>query len=299
MRICWVLRYCPAMAEPVAIRAPDHLGDATMAIPAMRAVAGLGPVEVHGPRFLPDLFDAVGFPNVTVRSSTEIPERGVGLLFKPSFRSAWLWRHLDRRIGLAENGRGLLLTDPLPPMTGEHRRQGYSRIAAALGATVLPVARRPSIPGFIGLNPWSPTATVRWPWFRELADLLAPIAPIVFFAGPGEEAAVRAIAGPYLVRAGLALPELAASLRDCGVFVSNDSGAAHFADAVGVPVLTIHGSTDPSLTGVGAAISGGPIWCGPCYRKTCVLGLQCLTRIGPAAVSDAVRKHLDALANTR
>ncbi len=287
------------MAEALAIRAPDHLGDATMAIPAMRAIAGITPSTIYGPRSLLALFEAVGVPDLRVRPAAELPGEGTGVLFKPSFHAALSWRHLGRRFGIAENGRGILLTDPLPQVPGEHRREGYARIAAALGAVVPERVRRPGGRGFVGLNPWSPSATVRWPYFGELADLLAGDFPVVFFAGPGEEAPVRAIAGPHPVRAGLPLPELAAVLRDCAVFVSNDSGAAHFADAVDVPVIMVHGSTDPRRTGAGQAVSGGPIWCGPCYRKTCILGLQCLTRIRPPTVADAVRMHLDRLPGAR
>jgi len=289
------------MLEPLAIRAPDHLGDATMAVPAMRALAIAAPGStVYGPGFLAGLFDALGFPAVTLRPSTEVPAAGTGVLFKPSFRAAWRWRHLARRVGLVGSTRARLLTDPLPAVPGEHRRDGYARIAAHLGAPVPPAHRAPAArPRFVALNPWSPSATVRWPGFRELADLLRDDVPVVFFAGPGEERAVRDIAGSHTVLAGLPLPAFAAALDGCALFVSNDSGAAHFADALGVPVLVIHGSTDPALTGAGTAVTGGPIWCGPCYRKTCVLGLSCLHRISPADVAAAVRGHLGELAETR
>jgi heptosyltransferase-2 len=153
----------------------------------------------------------------------------------------------------------------------------------------------------IALNPWSPTATVRWPHFRALAERLAVELPdynIIFFAGPGEERAVRDIAGPHPVVAGLPLLEFAAALQDVALFVSNDSGAAHFADALGVPVVMVHGSTDARLTGTGLAVSGGPIWCGPCYRKTCFLGRTCLERIPVDGVVERAREVLDRLFNS-
>ncbi len=295
------------MLEPLAIRAPDHLGDATMAVPAMRGLALAAPGStVYGPGFLRGLLDALGFPEVALEPATVVPGGGTGVLFKPSFRAAWRWRHLPRRVGLVGNLRAGLLTDPLAAVASEHRRDGYARIAAHLGAPVTAARRERAgpagtggAPRFLALNPWSPTATVRWPGFRELADLLSDEIPVVFFAGPGEERAVRAIAGPHPVKAGLALPDFAAALDGCALFVSNDSGAAHFADAAGVPVLVVHGSTDPALTGTGAAVTGGPIWCGPCYRKTCVLGLSCLHRISAASVAAAVRGHLGGLAGSR
>ena len=285
------------------IRAPDHLGDATMAIPAMRAIADLGETVVYGPRLLGGLFEALDVRSVTVRPGTDLPAEGTGVLFKPSFGAAWRWRHLPRRVGLAINGRSALLTDPVVEPAGAHRREGYAAIAAVLGAVVpgKPATPQRSAGGrgsIIALNPWSPSETVRWPHFRALADRLAaelPAYSVVFFAGPGEEAAVRDLAGSHPVVAGLPLVEFAAALQDVALFVSNDSGAAHFADAVGVPVLMIHGSTDARRTGTGAAVSGGPIWCGPCYRKTCFLGRTCLERIPVDVVVERARGVLDRL----
>ena len=280
------------------IRAPDHLGDATMAFPAMRAVAALAETVVYGPGFLRGLFEAQSFEDVRVLPGTDVPTEGTGVLLKPSFGAAWRWRHLPRRVGLAVNGRAALLTDPVAERRGAHRRDGYAAIAAVLGAAVSERVHTESprdARRVIALNPWSPTATVRWPHFRALAERLAadlPAYSLVFFAGPGEEHAVRDIAGPFPVVAGLPLVEFAAALQDVALFISNDSGAAHFADALGIPVLMIHGSTEPRRTGTGTAVTGGPIWCGPCYRKTCFLGTRCLDRIPVDAV---VRRALEGL----
>ncbi len=291
----------------LAIRMPDHLGDATMALAALRSLLDRHPgATVHGPRLLADLLAATSMPASTLRPGNEVPDADVGVLLKPSFHAAWRWRHLPRRVGLAANGRALLLTDPVPARPDEHRRDAYGRVARAALALAEPTASRaagdprsvghPTQPtgGFIALNPWSPTPTVRWPHFRALAEALARDHEVRFYAGPGEEAHVRAIAGPHPLVAGLSLPDFALNLAGAALFVTNDSGAGHFADAVGVPVLMIHGSTNPALTGTGEAITGGPIWCGPCYRKTCVLGLGCLTRIGPDVVAARVRAMLAA-----
>jgi ADP-heptose:LPS heptosyltransferase len=271
-----------------AIRAPDHLGDGVMALPAIRALAALGPARVYAPAWGSALYEGL---DVSPRDAA--PEGEIGVLFKPSFGAAWRWRHLPRRVGLATAGRGPLLTDALP-VRAEHRRASYDRVAASLGALVGPVrytarAAAPAIPaGAVGLNPWSPSATVRWPHFRALADRLAGRAPVVFFAGPGEEAQVRALAGTHPVVAGLPLPAFAAALDACAVFVSNDSGAAHFAAAVGTPVVMLHGSTTADRTGVGTPVEGPDLWCRPCYRKACPFALGCLTGISVDRVHAAV-----------
>jgi heptosyltransferase-2 len=275
----------------VDIRAPDHLGDGVMALPAIRALAAAGPIRVYAPRWGGELYAGLEVLPVDVR-----PDAPVGVLLKPSLGAAWRWRHLSRRVGLATHARGPLLTDALPVRV-EHRREGYARVAAHLGATVdgLPRytvrGRAPGLPeGFVGLNPWSPSATVRWPHFRALADRLAVASPVVFFAGPGEGPAVRALAGPHRVVEGLSLPDFAAALDACRVFVSNDSGAAHFAAACGARVLVLHGSTTASLTGVGDAIEGPDLWCRPCYGKRCLRGLRCLQDLDPDGVVAAVAR---------
>lgn len=270
-----------------------------MALPAMRAIAALGPTVIHGPRFLEPLFEATGGGAPELRSADELPADAFGVLLKPSLHAAWRWRGLPRRIGLADNARRLLLTDALPIVPGEHRRDGYARVATALGATV-PERRPPGVRAgrVIALNPWSPTAAVRWPHFGALGDALAAALPdhaVVYYCGPGEGAPVRALAGRHPVVEGLSLPAFAQALGEAAVFVSNDSGAAHLADALGVPVIMVHGSTDPARTGAGQAVSGGPIACGPCYRKRCPHALECLTRIPVDDVAARVRALLDRL----
>lgn len=270
----------------ISVRAPDHLGDGVMARPAIEALARVQPVEVHAPGWGPDLYGDIGI----ARAAEAVPRGELGVILKPSLGAAWRWRHLPRRVGLATNGRGALLTDAVP-VREEHRREGFARVAAALGAVVEEPSRyvrrgvAPEVPiGHVGLNAWSPTATVRWEGFRELGERLTSAgAQVVWYAGPGEGREVAGIAtGPVV--AGLSLPDFAAALDRCRVFVSNDSGAAHFAAACGVRVVMVHGSTRPDVTGVGEAVTGGPIWCGPCYRKWCFNGLKCLKSVSVPAV---------------
>ena len=269
-----------------AIRAPDHLGDGVMALPAIAAIAALGPTRVYAPRWGAELYYGL-----EVHPKDDRPSADVGVLLKPSFGAAWRWRHLPRRVGIATMGRSVLLTDPLA-VRDEHRRDGYARVAMELGAgwPGLPTYRaRGTSPalvhGSVALNPWSPTVTVRWPRFRALADMLVERGvPVVFFCGPGEADAVAAIAGPHPLLAGLSLPDFAAALDQCRAFVSNDSGAAHFAAACGVPVTMIHGSTVARRTGVGQPVDGPPLACRPCYRKSCFRALECLTEVSAERV---------------
>ncbi len=266
----------------VVARAPNHLGDGVMALPALHALSRVARrLTIQAPGWGPDLYRDL---DAVVVSRGPMREGDAAVLFPPSLRVAWEARRVPRRIGVAADARGWLLTDLIEP--GPHRRDTYAALAAALGARVDgppvytsrdtdPCAEVPD--GHVGLNPVSPSgATVMWGGFGALAARLDR--PIVFYGGPGEDAAVAALAGGRPRRVGLSLPAFAATLRRCAVFVSNDSGAAHFARACGVPTVVVHGATTAARTGAHGAIpvEGPGVPCRPCYRKRCRFGLECL-----------------------
>lgn len=104
--------------------------------------------------------------------------------------------------------------------------------------------------------------------FQRLADRLLPGAVPAVLAGPGRvehELASAVIAGlPQAIdlRGRLALPEVAACLQRCALYVGNDSGLMHLAAAAGTPTLGLFGPT-PSAeyapAGPAAAyVRGGP-----------------------------------------
>jgi len=120
----------------------------------------------------------------------------------------------------------------------------------AHAAALLPAGRP-----FIGLGPtanWGPKV---WPADRYAAlfDALAngPLSGAVpaVFAGPGE--VERAMADRLLTAlpeavdlvGRLTLPEVAACLARCALFVGNDSGLMHLAAAAGTPTLGLFGPT--------------------------------------------------------
>ena len=45
------------------------------------------------------------------------------------------------------------------------------------------------------------------------------------------------------------LEQLIEELRKCGLLLTNDTGTMHLATLLGVPVVAVFGSTEPSLTG--------------------------------------------------
>lgn len=258
----------------VIARAPNHLGDGVMALPALTALgeAHHGLV-VQAPPWGADLYRGV---RARVVERGPMPACDAAVLFAPSLRAAWQARRATRRIGLATDTRGALLTDVVVPC--RHRVDTYGRIAAVLGVESSgPPAwpRRPEDPvpdvpaDHVGLVPVSPSgATVMWTGFAELA---ARLDRVVVYGGPGEADAVRAAVPGGLHRVGLPLPGFAGALSRCRVLVGNDSGAAHFARACGVPTVVVFGSTAPAWTGAAGAVpvEGASLPCRPCYRKRC------------------------------
>ncbi len=259
----------------VAVRIPNHLGDTIMAWPALEALAAHHAVTVYGPTALRPFW-----PRGPWLAPTTMPPglHDVAVLFATSLRAAWQARHVPRRIGCPTDHRRLLLTDALAPRL--HRGDTAAALAELLGAKVVGPPRFPrpgrlGEPAHIGLNPIVKGGPTRvWPHFRALADALAPRHRVVFYAGPGEEAALAAVAGPHPQRAGLPLAAFARHLGDCRVFVSGDAGAAHFARALDTPTIVVHGSTVPTRTGPAGAVTvqGPRLPCVPCYRGRCRLG---------------------------
>jgi heptosyltransferase III len=118
-------------------------------------------------------------------------------------------------------------------------------------ATTLLPAGRP----VIGLGPTANWLPKVWPaeryaaLFEALVSRALPGAVAAVFAGPGETE--RAMAAPLLAALPAAidlvgqvtLPEVAACLARCALFVGNDSGLMHLAAAAGAPTLGLFGPT--------------------------------------------------------
>lgn len=278
----------------IAVRAPNHLGDGVMALPALHALSRLGALTIHAPRWGPDLYR-----DVDAAVAPRGPMAGdVAVVLAPSLRAAWESRGCRRRIGVPGDWRAWLLTDPVPPR--RHQAETYAALAARAGALVSgapawpPRAADPAVDvpaGHLALVPMAGAGKVReWPYFAELARRVR--APVVFYGGPGEEARVAAVAGAYPQRVGLPLPAFSSALRRCAAVVANDSGSAHFARAVGVPVVAVFGSTVPERTGPhgAVAVQGPALACSPCYGRACRAAepMRCLERIPVEAVLSAL-----------
>ncbi|HZS94811.1 MAG TPA: glycosyltransferase family 9 protein [Chloroflexota bacterium] len=87
------------------------------------------------------------------------------------------------------------------------------------------------------------------------------------------------------------LGELGGVIRQLSLLITNDSGPAHIAYALGTPTVTIFGGTDPA---VWAGIDGEPrrilahhVPCRPCDYDVCPVGYKCLDGVSVADVVEA------------
>ena len=140
--------------DGLAVRVPNWLGDACMALPALSVLRSLLPVNcglfVVSPPSLASLFEALDIADVVVslhaaHSAWSAGDRkrvaklnaGVGLLLNNSLRDAFYFRlaRIPRLYGMAARGRSLLLTRAFPPLRRRVRHAArYLAMAEALGA---------------------------------------------------------------------------------------------------------------------------------------------------------------------
>ena len=263
------------------------------------------------------------------------------VLLAPSFEAAltaWL-AGIGRRIGHATDHRRLLLTDPVASRAGAHRADAYLDLARVLEAGDPPPPASPLAlaaadracaarlfdtlawpadcrPLFV--NPAAAKTPRAWSGqrFRLLVERLSGAGHRVVvhdrppFAAPAGWAARHRVA-----RVGdVTLPELAALLERCALYVGNDSGPAHLAAAVGIPTITIHGPSSPARTAPRSAAAAPHVTvaagfgCSPCrerFFRECPSPASadgrppCLEAVGVDEVTAAVLDVLGATALRR
>ncbi|MBN2373080.1 glycosyltransferase family 9 protein [bacterium] len=115
------------------------------------------------------------------------------------------------------------------------------------------------IPCLIGIHPGSGSdqSFKRWPEkkYASLASILQDKfeARILIFGGPDEVAIAKAIADrmhipPIILTGKMGLRHMAAIIKYCRLFISNDSGLMHLAVALGTQAVGIFGPTDETNT---------------------------------------------------
>ncbi len=162
----------------------------------------------------------------------------------------------------------------------------------------------------VGMHPGSgihQAGFKRWPKerFSELADKLISDmgASVILFGGIEETELAEDISEmmrtqPLIMTGKTTLPETAALIEKCSLFISNDSGLLHVASAVKAPVIGLFGPTDPGRTGPypdSSAVIRKDMTCSPCYTGKPVRcdHSECLDSITVNDVIEEVKKRLD------
>jgi heptosyltransferase-2 len=325
--------------------APNWLGDATMATPFILALRRICPdhdIDLLCRTYVADVFrfhSAVDrvleyHRDGGIREAARVlrrsrPERGWEICFvlPPSFSSALLGRlsGARRRIGYGGQGRGLLLSDALPPVdyhTG-HLSTAYLRLTERVtdrevGEVPYPVVVPPydwsevvKSKGLTGsYYVIAPGATYGgakvWPADRyaELAGKLAGKTgwTVVAVGTESERAALEEL----IVTSGTSgvnlagkctVHELLAVLRGAALVIGNDSGPVHLSAAVGRPTVAIFGSTSTDWTaprGTSVAVISAAVDCAPCFKRECPEGdARCMGEVTVDGVFSASMKLIE------
>ena len=277
----------PTLAAPLVVRSPNWLGDAVMALPAVRnlkTLLGDGRLAVATPEKLAALWEACPFVDEVVALkqprrvgavARQMREGGYAsaVLLPNSLRAAAeAWRAgIPQRFGYARGGRGLLLSRTIPVPRRDpvrlHQKFYYIDLAAALGAptdATFPALRapaaaeKPTAGGLeVALCPGAEYGPAkRWPLenFAALGQEFLKRGFRIVILGATNDAALAAqlaekLPGARNLAGQTTLAEFMTVLAGCGIVVSNDSGAMHLASALGVRTVAIFGSTEPALTG--------------------------------------------------
>lgn len=144
----------------------------------------------------------------------------------------------------------------------------------------------------------------RWPAerFAAVADLLSEREGAqVLLVGAAEERDVSAEVErlmrrrPLVLTGRTSLAETAAVLAASDLLVTNDTGPAHVAAAVGCPVVVVFGPTNPQTTrpyAERAEVVRLPPDCAPCMLRDCPIDHRCMTAVTPEEVYERSRAHL-------
>jgi heptosyltransferase-2 len=140
----------------------------------------------------------------------------------------------------------------------------------------------------------------RWPAerFASLADrLIEEMYADVLLVGSTDEALVSQEVArlmrhkPVMLTGETDLAQLTAILSVADLLVTNDTGPAHIAAALGRPTLVIFGPTDPRTTrpfSASAEVVRRPPDCAPCMLRDCPIDHRCMTAISHEEVFERV-----------
>lgn len=249
-----------------------------------------------------------------------------GLLFTNSLGSALMFRMAGIRhlTGYRRDGRDFLLSRKLDwPQAEWHQTDAYIDLAAAeLGMQadhgvdpdwhvpepfrdqvrrkLIHMGARKTAP-WIGISPCTAYGPAKeWPHarFHQLIQTLTreyPPLSILLFGSPADHDRLEALAATSpgcIVNLGrnLSLAESISAASLCRMFITNDSGMMHAANAVHTPTVALFGPTDPRRVASYSSrirVIRSNVSCSPCKRRHCK-DHRCMWSIPVQEVREAV-----------
>ena len=289
------------------VRTPNWLGDLVMSLPAISMLTAEYPDMSLWSHQRVSGFIPVFFPSIYVYTGRRINGKKFNrlLLMTDSFRSAFqgFMAGIPERIGYRTDMRGLLLTTGITSPSGRyhHHSDDYENLALAAGASGTAVPLVPAVEPegsphaayFAGARYGS---AKMWPRFGELACRIYESTglPSVFYGSPEENTVLREISSDVPlseIRTDLTLHGMASRLLSALLAAGNDSGGVHVSAALGIPTVTVFGSTSPQWTapkGKFTVTVSTERQCSPCFRRECPDGIPgCLHDISTDRVFSA------------
>jgi lipopolysaccharide heptosyltransferase I len=154
------------------------------------------------------------------------------------------------------------------------------------------------------IHPGSSAMNKNWPPenFGTLAKIIQREydMEVLIALGPREEGlgnAILRIAGESVtILPATPIADLASLMREATIYIGCDSGPTHLAAAIGIPVVAIHGPTDPSRNGPWGQLDSIISRFGQCecrFRRRCRRSEPCIATISVEEVHDVVRRKLE------
>lgn len=321
----------------VLVVAPNWIGDAVLALPAIASLRNALPsasVTILGLAHICELFkdspyadDRIVYSVSSISTARDIRKHAFDLavLLPNSFRTAMIVQlaRIPYRCGYSRDGRGVLLNIAIkvdarvkgltqteyymnivnhifhgqgtPKQFRADREREWLHLSKEELQHAKEILRNHNIPDgtlIIGINPGAAYGSAKR-WYperfalvsRDLANKYG--ARTIIFGSPQERdiaEEIETLAGaPAINLAGkTTIRELMSLIKQCHVFITNDSGPMHMASALDVPVVAIFGSTDPGKTG---PMGGRKVVikknadCSPCFKRKCPTDLKCMDMI--------------------
>lgn len=311
------------MAGPAIASLKQHFPEADIWIAANDWVSGLFHhfAGLGGVLSLPS---GGGFSGMKTAAEMLRKERfDAGLLLTNSFHSALMLAraNIPQRWGYKSDSRGFFLTRRVPRVVRDnpsHHVYYYLDLLDSLGFTTTEAPRlslnlnrqasalmkeRLLRQGWDGkaplviLNPGAQYGPAkRWPAdrFQDLACKLLKNRHIflVITGSSAEIPLAKEIAeginpSPVILSGNTSLEELLAVIGISSLFITNDTGPMHIANALGIPLIALFGPTDHRATGPfqqPATVIRQSVPCWPCWNRVCPFDHRCMREISPEQV---------------